>query len=126
MSKMICPVHERSLVLQSTRYGDRWHCNEPECTVACWSGSTSTPADAETRKARHDCHGAFDPLWKGPHGPFYGRGGRSRAYKWLRKEMGLSISKAHIGMFDLEQCRKLLAIIRDQFSSKPGVAGKVG
>lgn len=109
---MICPTHQTPLSATVTRYGLRRQCDEPGCTVACWDGKTSTPADAETRSLRHACHEAFDPLWKTK------TRWRSRraAYAWLQRFMGLSEGEAHIGMFDAGQCRQLLAeVTGDQY-----------
>lgn len=115
---MKCPTHHRELVAEKTDYGLRWQCPWPGCTVACWNGSTSTPADAETRALRHRVHQVFDPLWQGGNAPYKlvrERGpvklfkGRNAAYRWLREAMGLDKAHAHIGMFDAEQCRQALA-----------------
>lgn len=100
--KLICPTHQERLIAQQTRYGVRMKCHVEGCTVACWGGDTSTPADQETRDARIAAHTAFDSLWK--VGPLR----RAEAYKWLREVMGLSAKKAHIGMFSKEQCGKLI------------------
>jgi hypothetical protein len=84
------------LLATLTQYGERLACPEPGCTVACWSGSTSTPADAETRQLRYKCHEVFDPLWK-KRTAFRCR---SDAYAWLGKFLVLPRDKAHIGMLD--------------------------
>ena len=103
-----CPVHQRPMLQTDTQWGSRFQCQEKGCTMARWGGSTSTPADAETRQARQRCHEAFDPLWK-KRTRF---NNRNAAYRWLRHAMRLPKDKAHIGMFDLEQCQELLRIIK--------------
>lgn len=114
---MVCPAHKCALERKHTRYGGRWGCTYPGCTVVCWEGSTSTPADDETRTLRNQCHRRFDPLWKSGEGsPFSGEPGgkqtrRSRAYVWLSEVMGLSVSQTHFGMFSADQCRKALAAL---------------
>lgn len=123
---MICPVHKTELIKTKTKYGDRFACSTATCTVACWSGSTSTPADAETRRWRHRCHKAFDPLWKrGSLFASFGRGGienrRRNAYSWLASRMALPINKTHFGMFTLEQCRKALRIICEKILASDGL-----
>ncbi len=105
-----CPVHQAVLIAKDTQYGTRYNCPHLSCTVACWSGSTSTPADAETRDLRHQCHQLFDPLWKS-RTRFESRG---LAYRWLRQVMGLTYETAHIGMFDKGQCERLLELLREQ------------
>lgn len=120
---MICPSHQVALQRSRTRWGGRWGCPVPECTVVCWEGSTSLPADAETRDLRYRCHQAFDPLWKrgdrfcrrmfpgNEIAPTNAKIRRSMAYSWLAGAMGVPIEKAHFGMFDADQCRKALAAI---------------
>jgi hypothetical protein len=78
--------------------------------VACWEGSTSTPADAETRELRKRCHAAFDPLWRSRRPD---RWLRSDLYGALASRLGLRVEDTHFGMFDAEQCRRALAVIAD-------------
>lgn len=102
----------------ATQYGVLWVCRAESCTVSCWDGPTSTPADKETRQARHRLHQMFDPLWKDNRGPF-SEGKRpnvrpvrrDRAYRWLAKSMGLRREHAHFGMFNLDQCRQAESLI---------------
>lgn len=61
-----------------------------------------TLANAELRDMRTRCHKVFDRLWKSKEMS------RSNAYKWMQKVMGLSPEKAHIGMFNEQQCLELL------------------
>lgn len=51
-------------------------------------------------------HEAFDPLWR--TGPLT----RNEAYAWMARAMGLPRRRAHIGMFSMRQCRKLIRILR--------------
>jgi hypothetical protein len=62
-------------------------------------------ATAELRKAKMAAHAAFDPLWKS--------GGMSRqsAYAWLAGALGISADNCHIGMFDLDGCRAVVAAV---------------
>lgn len=64
-----------------------------------------TMADANLRALRKACHLHFDKLWKSR------KMSRSKAYVWLSNAMDLPSEKAHIGMFDKEQCITLLQII---------------
>jgi DNA (cytosine-5)-methyltransferase 1 len=54
--KLMCPTHQERLMACHTRYGVRMACPVDGCTVACWDGATSTPADQETRDARIAAH----------------------------------------------------------------------
>lgn len=102
----VCPTHG-PLYPRNTRYGVRWQCEH--CSVACWSGGTSTPADDTTRALRHQCHEAFDPLWQTQRRWET----RADAYRWLRQVMGVPKRDAHIGCFDAAQCRALLTLLAD-------------
>lgn len=131
--KHTCPAHGTKLVRVQTEYGGRWNCPKQGCTVCCWEGSTSTPADQSTRTLRNRCHRAFDQTWKDPHGIFatdrngVQRGGtgkrRHRAYLWLSKAVGVKLPDAHFGMFNASQCLKALdeiqALLHDHAEIQP-------
>ncbi len=102
---MICPTHNALMIPRQTSFGTRYACCVEGCDIAAWNGSTSTPADAETRTLRRQCHSLFDPLWKEGHWR------RTRAYAWLALFMGLSKEEAHIGRFNADQCRKLIDVL---------------
>lgn len=102
---MNCPNHKSVMRCSPSRYGPRYACDEPGCTVVCWNNKTSTPADAETRALRSRCHALFDERWKS------GRESRDESYRWLRRVMGLTREDAHIGKFSKAQCEQLLAIL---------------
>lgn len=106
--RLTCPVHHVDLVLWQTQFGPRWNCPQSGCTVACWSGATSAPADDATRYLRHQCHEVFDALWKN------GGWSRETAYEKLAEFMRLSRHDCHIGMMTAAQCEKLLAWATDQ------------
>ena len=58
--KCECPEHRIELVPKKTRkYGIRYECPIRGCSVAWWGRQSATPADNETRKARHDFSQAF-------------------------------------------------------------------
>lgn len=99
---MKCPIHDVDLYPCETHYGTRWGCPTEGCTVVKWSGSTSTPADLETRTARIAAHEHFDKLWRS------GKFKRQKLYSRLAKFMGLSKKKTHIGHFNIEQCNQVI------------------
>jgi hypothetical protein len=61
-------------------------------------------ANAELRAAKLNAHRAFDPLWRS--------GGKTRrsAYTWLSKKLGIPQEECHIGMFDIDTCRKVVSV----------------
>lgn len=109
----VCPTHGHALVAGNTQYGRRYACPEFGCTVVQWAGSTSTPADQPTRAARMKAHAAFDNMWD-----YHVPGSRSKAYKALSEFMELPPSKCHIGMFDAEQCERVVEFA-DKFVLEP-------
>jgi hypothetical protein len=78
-------------------------CKDCDAYVGCHKG-TEKPlgklANKELRQWRMKAHNAFDPFWK------HGNMDRSEAYLWLANELGIDVKKCHIGMFDIEQCKR--------------------
>jgi hypothetical protein len=100
---MNCTIHSgRQLIGKPTRYGTRWTCPVADCTVAKWGTSNASPADATTRKIRIEAHEVFDKLHQS--GIFT----RNEAYTVLAKYLKLPKKKTHIGLFNQEQCRKVI------------------
>lgn len=98
-----------SKVIYGKSYGMVYLCPNCNAYVGVHKG-TDKPlgrlADANLRKWKNAAHKAFDPLWQ--KGPF--RGQRNAAYSWLAEQMKLPVEKTHIGMFDVEKCRKAISI----------------
>jgi hypothetical protein len=65
-----------------------------------------TLANAELRNARKVLHNNLDPVWQGGYLP------RAKVYKLLAVSMGIPQSECHIGMFDLDRCRKAWRHVR--------------
>lgn len=63
-------------------------------------------ANADLRKAKQEAHAAFDPLWKSRTMT------RKLAYQWLADAMGISFDNCHIGMFDVDGCRAVVAAVK--------------
>ena len=59
-------------------------------------------ANAELRKWKIKAHAAFDPLWKSK------KMSRGAAYRHLRDKLGIDKSKCHIGMFDVDMCKRVI------------------
>lgn len=60
-------------------------------------------ANVELRHWKKEAHFVFDQLWSG------GRMPRYKAYFKLSQYLGKSRSLTHIGMFDIEDCKKVVA-----------------
>lgn len=82
---------------------------------------TDTPlgtlANEELRRYRKAAHFWFDKIWKSPTKITT----RDKAYKWLSKELGLPKKETHIGMFEKEQCEKVMEISQKKLQES-GVA----
>lgn len=105
--RYFCTTHKLvQLEAQETRFGLRWSCPTDCCTVVLWDGSTSTPADYETRQARIEAHSWFDSLWQS------GSYTRSGAYKALARYLRIPTRQTHIGHFDLKRCQQTIKYCR--------------
>jgi ssDNA-binding Zn-finger/Zn-ribbon topoisomerase 1 len=69
------------------------------------------PGDKETRKARIEAHQYFDILWKAPEGKM----SRRAAYVWLKEVMGKSDAEARFGLFDIADCQRAVALIKQHY-----------
>jgi len=66
-------------------------------------------ANAELRRAKMDAHRAFDPIWKNKSKS------RSEAYAWLARQLDIPGEECHIGMFDVDMCRRVVDICSPDF-----------
>lgn len=96
--------------LHATRF---YLCAPCGAYVGCHAG-TIRPlgrlANAELRRAKIAAHAAFDPLWKPQNG--YRRMTRSAAYRWLTAQLKINREECHIGMFDVNTCRKVVQVCK--------------
>ena len=119
MEKPRCPYCGEEAVLKDSKviyrrsYGMAWICwNYPQCDayVGCHKG-TDKPlgrlANKELREAKKAAHAAFDPLWLKAKDR---RGERHKAYAWLAESLGIERDDCHIGMFDVETCKRVVAL----------------
>ncbi len=111
----ICPYCDKpSQLVPSTEvygqgrdFGGIWLCRPCDAWVGCHKGSFRPKgrlADRALRDAKIRAHAAFDPLWKS------GEMARGDAYGWLADHMGLERRDCHIGMFDVDQCSRVVMI----------------
>lgn len=106
------------LVTGSTIYPHRpdlvhlrfWVCDPCSAYVGCHKNSDrhvplGRLANAELRTWKQHAHSNFYPIWKS------GSMNRRDAYTWLADEMNLDLKRCHIGMFNVEQCKRVVQII---------------
>ena len=87
-----------------------WQCAPCDAYVGCHQGGEiplGRLANAELRAAKMRAHAAFDPLWK------EGTMSRTEAYAWLSRTLGIPGKECHIGMFDVDRCRKVVDACSD-------------
>jgi len=112
---MICPYCNQSAELKDSSviygksYGLIYICFPCNAYVGTHRG-TNTPlgtlANSELRKLRKQCHSIFDIKWKS------GKMSRFEAYVWLSKQLKIDINQCHIGMFDVDQCKKVMEVLQ--------------
>jgi hypothetical protein len=99
-----------------------WVCDVCRGYVGCHPGTTDalgTPADAQLRRAREILHNQMiDPLWQtadacGEYAPeddkarhVIRQAARGRVYRFLADHLEIPVDQCHVGMFDLDQCRR--------------------
>lgn len=111
---------ERAVFIDSAAvYGGRsfgmiWRCARCGAYVGVHEG-TNNPlgrlANAELRRWKKAAHAAFDPLWRS------GRMTRQEAYAHLQEIMGMTVGEAHIGRFDIPECRRLVQLLTTERSA---------
>lgn len=111
---MNCPYcNQPTLFLTSQEfygkdYGSNVYLCRPCDAYVGTHGNTKNPlgtmATPEIRRWRKAAHSIFDPLWKGRRKEM----SRSAAYRWMQEAMNLPAEKAHIAMFDEQQCKRLI------------------
>lgn len=130
MEKPICPycgaaaVLRDSIVIYRVRsYGMIWICFPCNAYVGCHKNSKDHAplgrlANAELREWKMKAHAVFDPLWK------TGTMKRKEAYKHLAGLLGISPGDTHIGMFDVDMCKKVIEVLKDGQSDNGGDSGQ--
>ena len=84
-----------------------YQCVPCDAYVGCHPGTKNSLgrlANAELRKWKSIAHRVFDPLWRDGHMK------RKEAYKALAEVMNIHPNDCHIGMFDVDQCKKVYLI----------------
>ena len=88
-----------------------YQCAPCDAYVGCHPGTTNAMgrlANAELRVAKMKAHTAFDPIWK------IGKMKRCSAYAWLAKALGIDQKDCHIGMFNSDECRRVVNVCAER------------
>lgn len=131
MNSLICPYCNSIATLESSTrvyfgrdFGLLYLCsNYPECDayVGVHKGTTrplGRLANEELRHWKKKAHAAFDPLWKlklikrkRERGEGYKKVyARGSGYKWLAEKLGIDFRDCHIGMFNVDMCKRVVEI----------------
>lgn len=98
-------------------YGMTWRCRP--CGAYVGTHKTSKKhkplgrlANKELRVWKQAAHAAFDPIWQKKVEFEAGSATKTRqeAYYWLSQKLGIQYKDCHIGMFDVDMCRKVVFV----------------
>jgi len=112
-----CPYCGNPAVFTNTteiygkNYGKIYLCRPCDAYVGVHAGSTrpkGSLANAELRKWRMKAHEAFDGIWL--RGEPFNRNG---AYQWLADTLQIARDECHIGMFGVEECKRVVSAVRE-------------
>ena len=109
---------DSSLIYNGRSYGPAWVCaNYPKCDsyVGCHPG-TEKPlgrmANKELRLAKSAAHKSIDAMWQRriAISRCSKKAARLRGYYWLAEQLRIPRAKCHIGMMDVELCRRVVEV----------------
>jgi hypothetical protein len=109
------PVLVDSSIIYGRSHGNIYLCKRCDAYVGVHQNSSNKPlgrlANKELREAKKKAHFYFDQLWK--KAVKQGRSkleARNSAYDWLCIELRIPRELTHIGMFNVEQCEKVIEL----------------
>lgn len=96
-------------VYRGKSYGNIWLCRPCQAWVGVhktdpYNRPLGRLANKLLRVWKMRAHEAFDPLWKNKVMR------RGEAYAWLSKQLELDKDDCHIGMFDVDMCKKVVMV----------------
>lgn len=114
-----CPYCQRKAILVDSAeiygrsYGMAWLCRPCDAYVRTHKNSKRHAplgrlANADLRHWKKQAHAAFDPIWQ--HNTIKECSTRAAAYSWLSERLGIDVRRCHIGEFNVEQCKRVVAI----------------
>jgi hypothetical protein len=120
---IICPYCEKpaklvdSSLVYSQSYGKIWYCKSCDAWVGTHKNSKKHKplgrlANKELRQWKIKAHAFFDLLVQGKirRDKCSKNQARKAAYKWLARQLGIETKDCHIGMFDIDMCKKVIQI----------------
>lgn len=109
-----------STFIYGRNYGAVYHCiNYPSCDAYVGTHRNSKRslgrlADAELRKYKGIAHMYFDELWKMKKARGF-KNARDLGYEWLSEQMKKSKKDTHIGMFNIDECKKVIELCKPYY-----------
>lgn len=111
---------DSAVVYGGVSYGMIYLCTPCKAYVGVHPG-TSVPlgrlANEELRAWKKKAHNYFDPIWKNKVAQGANKAVvRNEAYAWLSEAMNLDRELTHIGMMDVEQCKRVVELCTNSLS----------
>lgn len=118
----ICPYCKRgtylvdsSIIYSGKSYGKLYICGSCDAYVGVHKGTKRALgrlANSELRYWKKEAYAEFDPLWEFliEERGMSKEAARSYCYSWLSKNLGTPLEETHIGMFDVEECKRVIQI----------------
>lgn len=122
--KVVCPYCQTDAVLTDSAevyhgrsYGMIWLCRPCNAYVGVHKNSKNHAplgrlANAELREWKVKAHAAFDPIWRMMmiRERISKSQARKKTYLWLGSQLRIAYPQCHIGMFDVDQCKRVVEI----------------
>lgn len=127
LSGFVCPYCGKqtefvdSSEIYGKSYGMVYLCRECDAYVGFYKGTDialGRLANKQLRKDKNEAHFYFDKIFttgiihKLCPISLHGENRRNKAYRWLSEKMKIHMGFCHIGMFDIEECRKVVEICK--------------
>lgn len=124
----ICPYCNKpskyvdSEIIYGKSYGMVYYCGDCRAWVGVHKGTDKALgrlANKELRDWKIKAHDLFDKMWMVRMQQGYSKNNaRNMAYRWLSEQLNLTIDKTHIGMFDVDQCKKVVDLCQRYITRK--------
>lgn len=127
----VCPYCGRSTeyvdssAVYGRSYGMIYLCRKCDAYVGVHKGTDNALgrlANRELREAKKEAHLCFDKISKtGLINKVYKKyipniSNRNKAYRWLSKQLDIPVDICHIGMFDVDDCKKVIELCKPLIS----------
>lgn len=110
-----------SSVVYGSSYGMIYLCKPCDAYCGVHKGTDvalGRLANETLRSLKKQAHSFFDGLWKRKMKTGFRKGhSRSKAYRWLSEQMSLPAELTHIGMFDEDQCKKVIELCKPYYKN---------